>query len=169
MASEWSRLPEATAVIPVRNCEHGALWPTAQVCTGVNRSVVVPSPSWPLLLLPQPTTVPSPRSARTWRRPAAIAVTPVRNCEHGAVAPTAHTRTGVVTGSFVVPLPTEPTAPLPQATTVPSTSSAALVLSSPAATCTTWVSWPGHGALWPTAHTFTGARRSVVVPSPSCP
>src|SRR5882672_2973735 len=103
-----------------------------------------------------------------WLRPEAIAVTPVRNVEQGAVAPIAHTRDGVVE-PVVVPLPTAPVLPLPQASTVPSESSAALMSSSPAATSITEVSWPGHGALWPTAHTVTGTVLVVVVPSPSCP
>ena len=33
---------------------------------------------WPLELLPQPTTVPSLLSARLWKSPLAMAVTPVR-------------------------------------------------------------------------------------------
>ena len=33
-------------------------------CTGVEWSVVVPSPSWPLLLLPQAQTMPLLRKAR---------------------------------------------------------------------------------------------------------
>src|SRR5437763_1867944 len=118
------------------------------------------------MLLPQASTVPPGPTARELSsRPGPSALTQVRTLEQGAVWPTAHTRVGVVTGLVVVPLPTEPTLPSPQASTVPSTSSAALVSSSPAASCTTWVSWPLHGAVWPTAHTFTGASRVVVVPS----
>src|SRR5688572_14041881 len=38
-------------------------------CTGLARSVVLPSPSWPSLLRPQQKTVPSAFSAQEWRAP----------------------------------------------------------------------------------------------------
>ena len=38
----------------------------ATTATGVYRSVVVPSPSWPSTLRPQHRRVPSPRTAQVW-------------------------------------------------------------------------------------------------------
>ena len=46
--------------------------------TGEERSVVVPSPSWPRSLKPQHETVPSARSAHVWIVPAVIATTLAR-------------------------------------------------------------------------------------------
>jgi hypothetical protein len=48
---------------------------TPATCTGVDRGVVVPSPSWLWSLAPQPQTVPSERSASEYWYPAATAVT----------------------------------------------------------------------------------------------
>ena len=42
--------------------------------TGVDESVVVPSPSWPSKLCPQHLTVPSDKSVQVWPLPAAIEV-----------------------------------------------------------------------------------------------
>ena len=47
-------------------------------CTGVLWVVVVPLPSWPLLLLPQAQTVPSLRRAREWYLPPEMLVTLLR-------------------------------------------------------------------------------------------
>ena len=46
--------------------------------TGVEESVLVPSPSWPDWLSPQHLTVPPARRAQVWSLPAEIWVTPVR-------------------------------------------------------------------------------------------
>ena len=101
--------------------------------TGTALFVVLPSPSWPALLLPQATTVPSLRRARLWSRPAAIAVAPLRNGPDGHVpsVPTAHTGTGTLL-LVVVPSPSSPEKFWPQAMTVPSSSRARLWLPPPA-------------------------------------
>ena len=78
-------------------------------CAGVERSVVVPSPSWPLLLLPQAQTAPSPRRARACAEPPAMLVTLLR-------PPTC----AGVERSVVVPSPSWPLLLLPQAQTAPS-------------------------------------------------
>ena len=46
--------------------------------TGVVRSVVVPSPTWPLLFSPHAQTVPSERTASDVRETDPTATTPVR-------------------------------------------------------------------------------------------
>jgi hypothetical protein len=66
--------------------------------TGVVRVVVVPSPSWPLLFLPQHLIAPPVSRAHEWYFPRARLV--------AVVIP--DTSTGVVR-SVVVPSPTEPT------------------------------------------------------------
>ena len=70
--------------------------PIPDTVTGVEESVVVPSPSWPKVLFPQHCTVASARSAQLWSVPArAVAV----------VSPV--TGTGVKE-SVVVPFPNWP-------------------------------------------------------------
>src|SRR5512139_3679917 len=57
-------------------------------CTGARRSVVDPSPSCPLVLLPQAQTVPSLFKASEWAPPAETAVTPANpEMSAGVVAP----------------------------------------------------------------------------------
>ncbi len=46
--------------------------------TGLERWVIVPSPSWPLRFSPQAQTVPSLLSATLKKRPPATAITPAR-------------------------------------------------------------------------------------------
>src|ERR1700687_298890 len=90
--------------------------------TGVERLVVVPSPSWPLLLLPQANTLPSAWSARTCESPEAIAVIPV--------APV----TAIGREEFSDrPRPSSPDESSPQVRTAPSVPRATLLLP-PAAT-----------------------------------
>ena len=53
------------------------IWVTPErplTLTGVEESVVVPSPSWPALLYPQHVMVPPVRRAQVWWAPAAKAV-----------------------------------------------------------------------------------------------
>ncbi len=47
---------------------------------GVSRSVVVPSPSWRLVLIPQQFTVPPPRSTQVYALPAATPSTGSQTC-----------------------------------------------------------------------------------------
>ena len=81
--------------------------------TGVVRVVVVPSPSWPSLLLPQHLAVPSISDAHEKKYPAAIPATPVRPV----------TATGVER-LIVVPSPSCPDLLVPHARIVPSRRSA---------------------------------------------
>src|SRR5437870_1511420 len=86
--------------------------PRPETLTGVDRFVVVPSPSWPWMLSPQQRTVPA-TSAQVSSRPAAIAAAFVRP----------ETLTGV--GRLVVvPSPSSPEPLSPQQRTVPSASRA---------------------------------------------
>src|SRR5205823_835279 len=94
-------------------------------CTGLARLIVVPSPSWPAQLPPQPQMVPSLFSARVCQPPAAMAVTPVRPV----------TCTGVVR-LVVVPSPSWPWSFAPQAHTVPSLFTAKLDQLPPASALT---------------------------------
>src|SRR6266498_3682884 len=72
--------------------------------TGVSRSVLVPSPSWPESFQPQHATRPALVSAQLWYAPAAIAVTPLASPA---------TPTGVWR-SVVVPSPSSPDSLSPQ-------------------------------------------------------
>src|SRR5579885_1593940 len=119
--------------------------------TGVERLVVVPSPSCPSSLAPQAQTVPSFFRARPWPVPATIAATSVRPL----------TWTGLVR-LVVVPSPSWPASLTPQAHTVPSFFRATLNWS-PAATART----PPGTLVSPL--TRTGALRLIVVSSPSWP
>src|SRR5438128_351305 len=102
--------------------------------------------------------------------PAATPVAPL-SCllasEQGVVAPTAHTTTGTSL-LVVVPLPSSPLLFEPQATTVPSSSSARawLLAAEIALTCSRSLA---HGAIWPTAQTATGSALAVSVPLPRSP
>ena len=53
--------------------------PNSVTATGVRRCVVEPSPSWPLLLLPQQRTAPAVVRAQVWGPPAVRAWTPLLN------------------------------------------------------------------------------------------
>src|SRR5450759_144027 len=94
----WSPPAMAVTVVP-----EGRL-----TATGVLLLVVLPLPSWPLLLLPQASTWPVEVSARLWRLPPAMAVVP-----EGRL-----TATGVLL-SVVVPLPSWPKPFKPQAQAEP--------------------------------------------------
>src|SRR6267378_471792 len=83
--------------------------------TGVWRSMVVPSPSWPTPFRPQVQTVPSLLSATLWLAPAATAVIPPRFCPCTDVW-----------RSVMVPSPRSPNMFRPQVQTVPSLLSARL-------------------------------------------
>jgi len=72
------RKPTSAAVAPPRNVVQPALVPVAQTRTGVGRSVVVPSPSWPESLWPHARTPPLDSTARLWSSPPATEATPVR-------------------------------------------------------------------------------------------
>src|SRR5581483_3979247 len=85
--------------------------------TGVLRVVVVPSPSWPLKLMPQHLTPPAVVSAQVNSLPAMIWVTPLDR-------PT--TSTGVVRGVALVPSPSWPVRFSPQHLTPPALVSAQL-------------------------------------------
>src|SRR5207237_1185347 len=80
-----------------------------ETSTGVWRSVVVPSPSWPQSLLPQHLTPPALVRAQVWSPPAAIAATPLASPE---------TSTGVWR-LVVVPSPSSPYSLSPQHLTRP--------------------------------------------------
>ena len=67
------RLRAQVAALPAERSFQSVSDPT---CTGVGRSTVVPSPIWPLLLLPQAQAVPSDFTATMWFMPAASATTP---------------------------------------------------------------------------------------------
>src|SRR6266545_7679381 len=84
----------------------------------MNRVAFVPSPSWPTKLAPHASTEPPVSTATLCPVPAETVLTPVRNDEHGAVCPTAHTRTGT-DRSTLVPSPSLPELLEPQANTVP--------------------------------------------------
>src|SRR3990172_3256823 len=96
-------MPADTATAPV----------SPETCTGADRCIVVPSPSWPLLFHPHAQTVPSPLSATVWPPPAYTAITPV----------SPDTCTGV-SRSVVVPSPSWPEKLPPHAQPVPSPLSA---------------------------------------------
>src|SRR5215470_17846268 len=152
------------AVRPVRNDVHGAVAPTAQTRTGVLRSSSVPSPTWPSLLSPQAWATPA-TMARECSCPAAMAVTPVRNDVHGAVAPTAQTGTGTALSVPVLsPLPSSPESLSPQVCATPSTMARECFC--PAAIALTPVRNDVHGAVAPTAQTRTGTALLVPVLSP---
>src|SRR5664279_3105414 len=121
--------------------------------TGVELSVVPPLPTSPSAPDPQARTVPSLSSAYPVPAPAAMGVTPAM-----AVTPVSpDTGTGVEL--FVVPpLPNSPSAPYPQARTVPFLSSAYPAIA-PAAMAVTPVS-PDTG---------TGVELSMVQPLPNWP
>lgn len=79
--------------------------------TGLNRSVVVPSPSWPKRLRPQAQIVPSPLTAK------------VAGSDASPDVDTATTSSRICTGLprfSVVPSPRTPFCPLPHAQSVPS-------------------------------------------------
>src|SRR6187399_851665 len=77
----------------------------------------VPTPSSPVLLLPQENTLPSRVSARLWVGPAAICVTPVSpRTATGAVALTTRREPA----GFASPSPIAPSSRTPHAQTVPS-------------------------------------------------
>src|SRR2546428_5554873 len=82
--------------------------------TGVERSLVVPSPSSPSMLSPQHLTPPALVSAQVWKTPAAIAATP---------PPRPETSTGAWR-SVVVPSPSWPERLKPQHLTPPALVSA---------------------------------------------
>src|SRR5262249_42867022 len=117
--------------------------------TGVRRSVVVPSPSWPNSLSPQHLTVLALVSAHVWKLPAAIAATPL---------PRPTTATGIER-SVLVPSPSWPYELSPQHLTAPAVVSAQL-WRSPVATAATPL---------PSPTTATGIKWSVLVPAPSSP
>src|SRR5262245_2878297 len=91
--------------------------------TGLVRSLVVPSPSCPLGLAPQPQTVPLSLTARQWKPPAAMETTWVK-WPLGSVG--SMTGVGVVLPHTpllavqTVPLPSWPESLAPHAHTVPS-------------------------------------------------
>jgi len=84
--------------------------PGRRTWTGVRREVLVPSPSWPYLLLPQASTWPPVVSASAKNAPVLIALTltPLGN----------RTRTGTSLPA-VLPLPSMPPELAPQASTWP--------------------------------------------------
>src|SRR5689334_14471074 len=94
------------------------LWPAAAAttplspltCTGVFRSVVVLSPSWPTSLIPQAQSVPSDFTAIPSEGPVATATMPLKPL----------TCTGVVDREAIMPVPSAPCWLFPQAQTVPS-------------------------------------------------
>ena len=135
--------------------------PDTRTCTGLSRSVVVPSPSRPPLkppppLAPQQRTVPPVSSAQVCSTPADTCCTPVRTC-------TGFRR------FVVVPSPSCPSTFRPQHRRVASRRSAQ-VCRLPAEICVTSSSTL-LPCVEPDARTCTGLSRpaSRVVPSPSCP
>ncbi len=117
--------------------------PNPGTWTGLERLMVVPSPSWPQGFQPHAHRVPSVLSARLCHPPPAMEATP------------SIIRTGVDT-SGPPPLPTSPCRFSPHAHSVPSVLRAR-VPHFPAATATTPL------------RTCTGYARFRKVPSPSCP
>src|SRR5439155_12116393 len=106
-----------------------------ETATGVWRSVVVPSPSWPSALRPQHLTPPALVSAQVWKSPAEIAATPLGSPE---------TATGVWR-SVIVPSPSWPEPLSPQHLTPPPLVSAQLCRA-PAASAATLRPAPGTDA-----------------------
>ncbi len=138
-AQVWASPPSSEATPP----------PTAEATTGTVWLVVEPSPSWPLAFAPQHTTMPLVFSAQVWYAPAAMADTPLARPE---------TATGVEL-SVKEAFPSWPPRLLPQHLTAP-----------PDVSAHAWP-WPVAMVATPLARptTVTGVKRSVVVPSPSCP
>src|ERR1041385_5841845 len=89
------------------------------VCTGVDTSLVVPLPTWPKKLFPQPQTVPSTLSAMLWTSPPMMAVTELRK----PAFPTSWTSIGISTRvrlDWERPTPNLPPKVAPHVQTVPS-------------------------------------------------
>src|SRR5262245_25180496 len=119
-------------------------------CTGIGWLMVLPMPSWPLLLLPQPQTVPSAFSASVKFPPAVSDTTP---------DPRPTTGTGILLAPTTAGLPRLPLLLLPQLHTLPSALSAT-AWERPAAIATTPEPLPNVAEA-------AGVRRLVNVPSPS--
>src|SRR6266511_571052 len=145
--------------------------------TGVERSTVVPSPSWPRSLEPQHLTPPALVSAQPWRSPPAIAVTPLLSPGTSTAAkslPQHWTRPPLVNAQPTVIAVTPPLTPetstgvertpagsgYPPQHLMPPALVSAQLRTPPAATAVTPL---------PRPETSTGAKRRLSVPSPSAP
>ena len=133
-------LPAPMAIAPL---------PRPDTATGTLRRVVVPSPSWPLLLKPQHSTAPACVSAQVWYEPMFTAATPL---------PRPVTATGRELLALA-PCPSWPEVPRPQHTR-PRLAVMAQLISPKASSAMTPASRPT---------TSTGKVLEVVVPSPSWP
>ena len=128
-----------------------------ETSTGLVRSVVDPSPSWPLLFQPQHTDLPVLCTAHVWNLPALIATTSLSGLESEEEVTT-------LTGEDeddVLPRPSCPFDPAPQHFTCPDASSAH-ECDAPTVTATAPVR-----AVPSASFTTTGLFRFDTVPSPS--
>src|SRR5688500_8864483 len=121
---------------------------SALTCTGVERSVVVPSPSWPYWLEPHAHTVPLDFTTTVWSQLAPAPTTPLMPTGVGWAR------------SVVVPSPSAPSLLLPNVYTSPSVVTTAVCLW-PVATDRTFGTAMGAGSPVMTA--------GLATPRPSCP